>query len=693
VISSLKKSPADPGLKARIAGLATRTQSSRTTATNVDQKPAIAPSPKPELVAKHSPLPPPESLATEALQKGKAALNRKDYGEATTWFRNAADQGNGDAQDNLGWLYENGWGVAKDYAEAMRWYRRAADQGNSNAQNNLGRLYRSGWGVAPDHSQAVNWFRKAADQGHAAAQVNLESKYGTTEAPIDGRPVIESIDDRMSAACWEMIGLLRAEVSPEQRAVLSRRQLAKIVSSSVDAYLAREGLNPGRYNRRDLVTIIIQGLLRSPVEELATSNTRRLRAVDAAKARILPLILERMDVAAAAELPRPAFEARLTEWVKELLVENKIQLNFTEQCALVELLLADMLGLGPLEPLLADDTVSDIMVNGPKQVYVERRGKLELTDATFRDEPHLMNICSKIVTRIGRRVDESHPLVDARLPDGSRVNIIISPLAIDGAMLSIRKFSNKAITLDMMAANGSISAAMATVLKIAARCRLNIIVSGGTGSGKTTLLNALSQLIDSAERIVTIEDAAELQLQQPHVGRLETRPATLEGTGEITIRDLLRNALRMRPDRIVIGECRGPEAFDMLQAMNTGHDGSMSTIHANSTRDALTRLENMIGMITNNLPLRSIRTQIASAVQLICQVNRMRDGERRVTQITELVGLEGDIITTHDLFTFKFQGEGSDGKLRGAFESSGIRPAFLPRAEYYGLDKTLLAAI
>jgi pilus assembly protein CpaF len=513
------------------------------------------------------------------------------------------------------------------------------------------------------------------------------------EAPLDERPAFESIDERMSAACWELIGLLRAEIGPEQRAVLNRRQLAKIAASSIEAYLARQGLNPGKYNRRDMVTVIIQGLLRSPVEELATSNTRQLRAVDAAKARILPMILERMDIAAAGELPRPAFEARLAEWVKELLTENKIQLNFTEQCALIELLIADMLGLGPLEPLLADDTVSDIMVNGPKQVYVERRGKLELTDATFRDEPHLLNICSKIVSRIGRRVDESHPLVDARLPDGSRVNIIIAPLALDGAMLSIRKFSKKNITLDLMVANGSVSSAMATVLKIAARCRLNILISGGTGSGKTTLLNALSQTIDSAERIVTIEDAAELQLQQPHVGRLETRPANLEGTGEVTIRDLLRNALRMRPDRIIIGECRGAEAFDMLQAMNTGHDGSMSTIHANSTRDALTRLENMIGMATANMPLRAIRAQITSAVQMICQVSRMRDGQRRVTQITEIVGMEGDIITTHDLFTYKFQSEGADGTLHGAFASAGIRPAFVPRAAYYGLDKPLLEAI
>jgi len=511
---------------------------------------------------------------------------------------------------------------------------------------------------------------------------------------VSEAPPESAIDDPLSTACWELIGLLRAEISPEQRAVISRRQLAKIVGAAVEAYLIRHAMNPGKFTRRDLVTNIMEALLAPPGDALASSNPRNhLRVVEAAKAAIQPLILERMDVAAAVNMPRTTFEARLAGWVRELLTSNKIQLNFTEQCALVEALVADMLGLGPLEPLLADETISDIMVNGPKQVYVERRGKLELTDATFRDEPHLMNVCTKIVTRIGRRVDELHPLVDARLPDGSRVNIIISPLALDGAMISIRKFSKKTITLDLMVANSSISPAMATVLKVAVRCRLNILISGGTGSGKTTLLNALSQMIDRTERTVTIEDAAELPLQQPHVGRLETRPANLEGTGEITMRDLLKNALRMRPDRIIIGECRGEEAFDMLQAMNTGHDGSMSTIHANNPRDALTRLENMIGMTAANLPSRAIRSQIASAVQLVCQVNRMRDGQRRVTHITEVVGMEGEVITTHDLFTFKFQSEGSDGKLRGSFQSTGIRPFFLPRAEDYGLDKMLLEAI
>jgi pilus assembly protein CpaF len=512
-----------------------------------------------------------------------------------------------------------------------------------------------------------------------------------TIAPLQVAAEPEStIEERLAVAREELSARLGAEIRPDRRALLTRGDLAKIVDAAVQAYFVRHGMDANPLARRDLITDILQTLIAPEAGEPGNRRNPHKAAIEAAKAQIQPLVLEHMDVGAAAEMPRPAFEAQLTGWVKELLAETKIQLNFTEQRELVESLIADMLGLGPLEPLLADETVSDIMVNGPKQVYVERRGKLEVTDVQFRDNQHLMNICTKIVTRIGRRIDESRPLVDARLPDGSRVNIIIPPLAIDGASISIRKFSKKSITLDIMAANGSMSPAMATVLKIAARCRLNILISGGTGSGKTTLLNALSRMIDSTERTVTIEDAAELQLQQPHVVRLETRTANLEGTGEISMRDLLSNALRMRPDRIIIGECRGPEALDMLQAMNTGHDGSMSTIHANNPREALTRLENMIGMSGINLPSRAMRTQVASAVHLICQVQRMRDGGRRVSHITEVVGMEGDIITTQDLFTFQFQGEGPDGKLKGAFQPSGIRPTFLPRAEMFGLDRALL---
>src|SRR5579863_9459844 len=509
-------------------------------------------------------------------------------------------------------------------------------------------------------------------------------------------PVVETespIEKRLAIAREELSARLGAEIRPERRALLSRGDLAKIVDAAVQAYFVRHAMEANPLSRRDLVTDIMQTLLTPGGADPNNRRNPHKAAIEAAKAQIQPLVLEHMDVAAAAEMPRPAFEAQLTGWVKELLAETKIQLNFAEQRELVESLIADMLGLGPLEPLMSDESITDIMVNGPRQVYVERKGKLELADIHFRDDQHVMNVATKIVSRIGRRIDEAKPLVDARLEDGSRVNIIIPPLALDGPSISIRKFAKKTITLDIMAQTGSISAPMATVLKIAARCRLNILISGGTGSGKTTLLNAMSRMIDPAERTVTIEDAAELQLQQPHVVRLETRPPNLEGSGEITMRDLLKNALRMRPDRIIIGECRGEEALDMLQAMNTGHDGSMSTIHANNPREALTRLENMIGMAGINLPSRATRTQIASAVHLICQVNRMRDGQRRVTQVTEVVGMEGDIITTQDLFTFQFQGEGADGKLRGAFQPSGIRPAFLPRAEYYGLDRALLEVI
>jgi len=416
-------------------------------------------------------------------------------------------------------------------------------------------------------------------------------------------------------------------------------------------------------------------------------------SMDGAKQRVQPVVMERIDVAAAAQLDRDELRRQLRDLVTEVLGEQKIRLNQREQEGLAELLLDDMLGLGPLEPLLADESITDIMVNGPSQVYVERGGKLIVTDVKFRDNAHVMNIASRIVSQVGRRVDESTPLCDARLLDGSRVNIIIPPLAIDGPSISIRKFAKKGITLDLMARQRNLSEPIATVLKIAARSRLNILISGGTGSGKTTLLNAMSQLIDVGDRIVTIEDAAELQLQQPHVVRLETRPANLEGQGEIGMRDLVKNSLRMRPDRIIMGEVRGAEAVDMLQAMNTGHEGSMCTIHANRPREALTRLENMIGMTGINLPAKAVRTQIAAAIDIIVQVSRMRDGMRRVTHVMEVVGMEGDIITTQDLFVFEYEGEDSDGRLRGTFKSSGLRPHFTPKAAYFGLERPLLEAI
>lgn len=422
-----------------------------------------------------------------------------------------------------------------------------------------------------------------------------------------------------------------------------------------------------------------------------TSGAKSRVAV--AKQRVQPRLLDRIDAATAASMQRDELVREMTPIVAELLAEEKLQLNMQERAGLIEELLDDMLGLGPLEPLLADESVNDIMVNGPKQIYVERKGKLELADISFRDDAHVMQVATRIVTAVGRRIDESVPLVDARLADGSRVNIIVPPLAIDGPSISIRKFAKKKITLQVMAGQANISPDMATVLQIAARSRLNILISGGTGSGKTTLLNALSQMIDPGERVVTIEDAAELQLQQPHVVRLETRPANLEGKGEISMRDLVKNSLRMRPDRIILGEIRSAEAIDMLQAMNTGHDGSLSTIHANRPREALMRLENMVSMSGFKLPASAVRSLIASAIDVIIQISRMRDGVRRVTYISEVVGMEGEIITMQDLFSYVYAGEGPDGKLQGSFKSHGIRPHFTEKASYFGLERALLEAM
>tara|TARA_R110000787_G_scaffold61477_3_gene139257 strand:+ start:3771 stop:5678 length:1908 start_codon:yes stop_codon:yes gene_type:complete len=415
--------------------------------------------------------------------------------------------------------------------------------------------------------------------------------------------------------------------------------------------------------------------------------------LESVKNVIQPLLMERIDISAAVTMDRLDLARDISDIITDILIEERIQLNQREQRELTESLMHDMLGLGPLEPLLADESITDIMVNGPKQVFIEQKGKLVLSDCQFRDNAHVMQVAGRIVSHVGRRVDESNPLVDARLADGSRVNIIIPPLAIDGPSISIRKFAKQKITLDVMERQQNLSSAAATVLKVAGRSRLNILISGGTGSGKTTMLNAISQLIDPGERIVTIEDAAELQLQQPHVVRLETRSANLEGGGEISMRDLLKNALRMRPDRIILGEIRGSEAIDMLQAMNTGHDGSLSTIHANRPREALTRLENMVGMSSINLPAKAVRTQIASAIDLIVQISRMRDGVRRVTYISEVVGMEEDVITMQDLFWYEFQGEDKGGRLLGEFKSTGLRPHFAPRAAYFGLEKMLLGAI
>lgn len=404
-------------------------------------------------------------------------------------------------------------------------------------------------------------------------------------------------------------------------------------------------------------------------------------------------VFSSLNASAVLTMPREEVRAEVERMIAELVTRDRLPITRPEQQNMTEEILNDMFGIGPIEPLLQDDTVADIMVNGPDQVYVERRGKLELTGLKFRDHAHLTNVAQRIAAAVGRRVDESSPMVDARLPDGSRVNVIMPPLALDGVSISIRKFAKRKLTLQALTAGGSMSPAMNKLLQVAAACRLNIVISGGTGSGKTTLLNALSHFIDSTERIVTIEDAAELQLQQPHVVRLETRPANIEGRNAVNQGDLVRNALRMRPDRIILGETRGAEAFDVLQAMNTGHDGSMTTLHANSPRDAVVRLESMVMMANANLPLYSIRRQIASAVHLVVQVERMRDGARRITSITELMGMEGDLIISQDLFRYVYNASAHGKELQGDFETSGLRPVFSERARYYGLENQLMEAM
>ncbi|WP_298812300.1 CpaF family protein [uncultured Sphingomonas sp.] len=428
----------------------------------------------------------------------------------------------------------------------------------------------------------------------------------------------------------------------------------------------------------------------------AESGSSRVEGFEASihriKEQVLPRLLERVDPEAAATLGKDELAEEFRPIIGEVLAELRLTLNRREQFALEKVLVDELLGLGPLEELLADADISDIMVNGPDQTFVERKGKLELAQIQFRDEEHLFQIAQRICNSVGRRVDQTSPLADARLKDGSRVNVIVPPLSLKGTAISIRKFSAKPITLDMMAGFGSMSTKMATALKIAGACRFNVVISGGTGSGKTTMLNALSKMIDPGERVLTIEDAAELRLQQPHWLPLETRPANLEGQGEISIRDLVKNALRMRPDRIILGEIRGSECFDMLAAMNTGHDGSMCTLHSNSPREALARMENMVMMSDIKVPKEAISRQIADSVDMIIQVKRLRDGSRRVTNITEVIGMEGPVIVTQELFKFEYLDESADGKIIGEYRAMGLRPYTIDKAKQFGFDQAFLEA-
>jgi len=426
----------------------------------------------------------------------------------------------------------------------------------------------------------------------------------------------------------------------------------------------------------------------------AAIETRRSESYYEVKGTIFSALIEAIDLAQLAKLDVDSAREEIRDILNEIIAIKNIVMSISEQEELLDDICNDVLGYGPLEPLLARDDIADVMVNGSGTVYIEVQGKIQKTGIRFRDNHQLLNICQRIVSQIGRRVDESSPICDARLPDGSRVNVIVPPLAIDGPALTIRKFKRDKLTLEQLVRFGSITPAGAEILKVIGRCRVNTLVSGGTGSGKTTLLNCLTRYIDDDERVITCEDAAELQLQQPHVVRLETRPPNLEGEGQITMRDLVRNCLRMRPERIIVGEVRGPEAFDLLQAMNTGHDGSMGTLHANSPREALSRLESMITMGGFSLPSRTIREMICASVDVVIQGTRLRDGSRKITHITEVVGLEGDVIITQDLFLYDFLGEDANGKIIGHHRSTGIgRPRFWERARYFGEEKRLAAAL
>lgn len=412
------------------------------------------------------------------------------------------------------------------------------------------------------------------------------------------------------------------------------------------------------------------------------------------KSQVFSALIDTIDLSQLAKLDPESAREEIRDIVNDIIAIKNFAMSIAEQEELLEDICNDVLGYGPLEPLLARDDIADIMVNGSKNVYIEVNGKVEQTPIRFRDNQQLLNICQRIVSQVGRRVDESSPICDARLPDGSRVNVIAPPLAIDGTALTIRKFKKDKLTLDQLVKFGAISPQGAEVLKIISRVRCNIVISGGTGSGKTTLLNCLTNYIDREERVITCEDSAELQLQQPHVVRLETRPPNLEGEGEVTMRDLVKNCLRMRPERIIVGEVRGPEVFDLLQAMNTGHDGSMGTIHSNSPRECLNRIESMIAMGGYSLPQKTVREIVVGSIDVIIQAARLRDGSRRITHITEVIGMEGDVVITQDIVLYNIKGEDANGRLLGEHVSTGIgRPHFWERARYYGEEQRLAIAL
>jgi len=461
---------------------------------------------------------------------------------------------------------------------------------------------------------------------------------------------------------------------------------APVPKGAAAAPAAKENASPGGAARASIAPSSPQ------VQPIAVDN--RSDDYYQVKTTIFSALIDTIDLAQLAQLDVDSAREEIRDIVNEIITIKNVVMSIAEQEQLLTDICNDVLGYGPLEPLLARDDIADIMVNGASRVFIEVGGKVQLTNVRFRDNAQLMNICQRIVSQVGRRVDESSPICDARLPDGSRVNVIAPPLSLDGPTLTIRKFRKDKLKLDDLVRFGSITPEGAKILAIIGRSRCNVIISGGTGSGKTTLLNCLTAYIDTDERVITCEDAAELQLQQPHVVRLETRPPNLEGQGMISMRDLVRNCLRMRPERIIVGEVRGPEAFDLLQAMNTGHDGSMGTVHANSPREALSRIESLITMGGFQLPSRTIREMIVGSIDVIVQAERLRDGSRRITNITEVIGTEGEVIITQDILTYAIDGEDESGRIRGKHVGTGIaRPAFWDRARYFNLERDLAEAL
>ncbi len=500
-------------------------------------------------------------------------------------------------------------------------------------------------------------------------------------APSAGapKPAAPSAENRISDAQMAQLRALSAEGG-------AKRSEARIESRVEAAVAEKPKLADSSILEDQPAEEILE--TRGPAQDSMTS----LR-LQRARNRIWIDLRDSIDLKALARMDAKAAREEVSSAVQEIARFRNLDVTPSELEVICKECGDDMLGYGPLEVLLERDDIADIMINGPSTTYIEVGGKIQRTDITFRDNQHLTTICQRIVGAIGRRVDESSPICDARLPDGSRVNVIIPPLAVDGATMTIRKFKKDKLTLEKLMEYNAMTPSCAKLIMAVGRCRVNVLVSGGTGSGKTTMLNCLTRYIEAGERIITCEDACELQLQQPHVVRLETRPPNLEGAGEVTMRDLVKNCLRMRPERIIVGEVRGPEAFDLLQAMNTGHDGSMGTVHANNPREALSRMENMIAMGGLNLPSAAVREQIASAVNVIIQVQRLRDGSRKVTHVTEITGMEGDIVTMQDLFVLDIQGEDANGKLICTQKSTGLRPKFWDKARQYGVEQLVLDAM